>query len=162
MSSDDSVPKTRTVTKPQARVVAPPPDDGDATVIRPRSANAAPPTASSDGGNNLPVGTSLGEFELTVLLTLLRLGTGTWGAAIRRDIQERTTRELPVSVVYVTLQRLEKKGMVRSYVGNPSAERGGRRRRHYLIDVTGEQALGRSFRAFRTLTAGLEARLESL
>ena len=104
----------------------------------------------------------LGEFELTVLLTLVRLGNGTWGAAIRRDIQERTTRELPVSVVYVTLQRLEKKGMVRSYVGNPSAERGGRRRRHYLIDVAGEQALGRSFRAFRTLTAGLEARLESL
>ena len=96
----------------------------------------------------------LGEFELIVLLTLLRLGNGTWGAAIRRDIQERTTRELPVSVVYVTLERLEKKGMVRSYVGNPSAERGGRRRRHYLIDVAGEQALGRSFRAFRTLTAG--------
>jgi serine/threonine protein kinase len=71
MSSDDSVPKTRTVTKPQARVVAPPPTDlgeGDATVIKPRSANTAPPTASSDGGNNLPVGTSLGEFELTETL----------------------------------------------------------------------------------------------
>jgi DNA-binding PadR family transcriptional regulator len=104
----------------------------------------------------------LGEFELVVLLTLLRLGNGTWGAAIRRDIQERTTRELPVSVVYVTLQRLEKKGMVKSYVGNPSAERGGRRRRHYLIDAPGEHALGRSFRAFRTLTQGLEQRLESL
>ena len=104
----------------------------------------------------------LGEFEQVVLLTLLRLGNGAWGAAIRRDIQERTQRELPISVVYVTLQRLEKKGMVRSYVGNPTAERGGRRRRHYLIDTPGEQALGRSFRAFRTLSAGLEQQLESL
>src|SRR5258706_7148781 len=71
MSSDDSeTPKTRTVTKPQARVVAPPPttDDGDATIIRPRPANTAPPTASSEGGNHLPVGTSLGEFELTEVL----------------------------------------------------------------------------------------------
>jgi DNA-binding PadR family transcriptional regulator len=104
----------------------------------------------------------LGEFEQVVLLTLLRLGNGAWGAAIRRDIQERTQRELPISVVYVTLQRLEKKAMVRSYVGNPTAERGGRRRRHYLIDTPGEQALGRSFRAFRTLSAGLEQQLESL
>jgi DNA-binding PadR family transcriptional regulator len=104
----------------------------------------------------------LGEFELIVLLTLLRLGNGTWGAAIRRDIQERTTRELPVSVVYVTLQRLEKKGLVRSYLGVPTAERGGRRRRHYLIDTLGEQAVGRSFRVFRSLTQGLEGQLENL
>lgn len=104
----------------------------------------------------------LGEFEQVVLLTLLRLGNGAWGASIRRDIQERTGRDLPVSVVYVTLQRLEKKGLVRSYVGNPTAERGGRRRRHYLIDTPGEQALGRSYRAFRTLTEGIEQQLESL
>ena len=104
----------------------------------------------------------LGEFEFVVLLTLLRLGNGTWGAALRRDIQERTTRELPVSVVYVTLQRLENKGLVRSYLGNPTAERGGRRRRHYLIDTPGEQALGRSFRALRALTQGLEGQLEKL
>lgn len=104
----------------------------------------------------------LGEFEQVVLLTLLRLGNGAWGAAIRRDVQDRLGRELPVSVVYVTLQRLEKKGMVRSYIGEPSNERGGRRRRHYLIDTPGEQALGRSYRAFRTLTEGLEPTLAQL
>jgi len=104
----------------------------------------------------------LGEFEMVVLLTLLRLGNGTWGAAIRRDIQERIGRELPVSVVYVTLTRLEKKGMVRSYVGNPTAERGGRRRRHYLIDTPGEEALGRSYRTLKKLVAGLEEQLEGL
>ena len=104
----------------------------------------------------------LGEFELVVLLTLLRLGNGTWGAAVRRDLQERTGRDLPVSVVYVTLQRLEKKGMVRSYVGEPTAERGGRRRRHYLIDTQGEQAVGRSYRTLKKLTAGMEGQLEGL
>lgn len=104
----------------------------------------------------------LGEFEQVVLLSLLRLGNGTWGAAIRRDIQERIGRELPVSVVYVTLQRLEKKGMVKSYVGQPIAERGGRRRRHYLIDTPGEHALGRSYRALRRMSEGLEERLETL
>ena len=104
----------------------------------------------------------LGEFEQVVLLSLLRLGNGAWGAAIRRDIQERIGRELPVSVVYVTLQRMEKKGWVRSYVGDPTNERGGRRRRHYLIDTPGEHALGRSYRALRKMTEGLEATLENL
>ena len=104
----------------------------------------------------------IGEFEQVVLLSLLRLGNGTWGAAIRRDIQDRIGRELPVSVVYVTLQRMEKKGMVRSYVGEPTAERGGRRRRHYLIDTAGEHALGRSYRALKKMAEGLEDRLAGL
>lgn len=104
----------------------------------------------------------LGEFEQVVLLSLLRLGNGTFGAAIRRDIQDRLGRELPVSVVYVTLQRMEKKGFVKSYVGEPTRERGGRRRRHYLIDTPGEHALGRSWRAFRKMSDGLEATLEAL
>ena len=104
----------------------------------------------------------LGEFEQVVLLSLLRLGNGAWGAAIRRDIQDRIGRELPVSVVYVTLQRMEKKGWVKSYVGAPTAERGGRRRRHYLIDTKGEHALGRSYRALVKMSEGLEARLAAL
>ena len=104
----------------------------------------------------------IGEFEQVVLLSLLRLGNGTWGAAIRRDIQDRIGRELPVSVVYVTLQRMERKGWVKSYVGEPVPERGGRRRRHYLIDTPGEHALGRSYRALRKLTDGLEDRLAAL
>jgi DNA-binding PadR family transcriptional regulator len=104
----------------------------------------------------------IGEFEQVVLLSLLRLGNGTWGAAIRRDIQERIGRELPVSVVYVTLQRMERKGFVRSYVGEPTKERGGRRRRHYLLDTLGEQALGRSYRALTKMAEGLEGRLAAL
>ena len=104
----------------------------------------------------------IGEFEQVVLLSLLRLGNGAWGAAIRRNIQDRIGRELPVSVVYVTLQRMEKKGMVKSYIGAPTALRGGRRRRHYLIDTPGEHALGRSYRALKKMSEGLEDRLAAL
>ena len=104
----------------------------------------------------------LGEFEQVVLLALLRLGNGTWGAEIRREIQDRLGRELPVSVVYVTLRRMEQKGWVKSYVGEPTRERGGRRRRHYLMDTPGEHALGKSYRALKTMIEGLEERLQTL
>ena len=73
-----------------------------------------------------------GEFELLVLLALMRLGNGAFGAAIHREIATRTGRDLPASSVYVTLDRLEGKRMVCSYTGTPTHERGGRRRKHYL------------------------------
>ena len=104
----------------------------------------------------------LGEFEQVVLLALLRLGNGTWGAEIRREIQDRVGRDLPVSVVYVTLRRMDQKGWVKSYVGEPTRERGGRRRRHYLMDTPGEHALGKSYRALKRMIEGMEERLETL
>lgn len=104
----------------------------------------------------------LGEFEQLVLLTLLRLGNGAYGAAIRRDIQDRTAREVAIGSLYMTLGRLEQKKMVVSYVGNPTPERGGRRRRHYLIDTAGEQALGRAYRTFKVISEGLHEQLEQM
>jgi DNA-binding PadR family transcriptional regulator len=103
----------------------------------------------------------LGELELLVLLALLRLGNGTYGAEIRREIAERTTRDVPVSSIYVTLDRLERKRMVVSYVGNPTPERGGRRRTHFLLDTAGQKALGRAYRTLRAMTDTLEGRLEN-
>ena len=104
----------------------------------------------------------LGELELLVLLALVRLGNGAYGAAIRREIRERAGREVAVSSVYVTLGRLVAKGMVASYVGNPSAERGGRRRTHYLLDAAGQAALGRAFRTFQKMTGGFEQQLAGM
>lgn len=104
----------------------------------------------------------VGEFEHFVLLALVRLGNGAYGAAIRREIRERTGRDASVGTVYMTLGRLEKKKMVVSYVGNPSPHRGGRRRRHYLIDREGEKALGRAYRAFAAMTDGIEIDLARL
>jgi DNA-binding PadR family transcriptional regulator len=104
----------------------------------------------------------LGEFEQIVLLALLRLGNGAFGAAIHREIVSRTGRDTPPSAVYVTLDRLEAKKMVCSYTGNPTPQRGGRRRTHYLLDTAGQRALARSYRAFTLMTAGLQAELDGL
>lgn len=104
----------------------------------------------------------VGEFELLVLLSLLRLGNGAYGASIRRDIQERTTREVAIGTVYMTLARLEQKGLICSYVGNPSPHRGGRRRKHFLMDSAGQRALGRAYRTFKSMSDGLQQELEAL
>ena len=104
----------------------------------------------------------IGEFEALVLMSLLRLGNGAYGASIRRDIQERTTREVGVGTVYMTLARLEEKGMICSYSGNPSPHRGGRRRKHYLMDTAGQRALGRAYRTHKAMAEGIEQDLERL
>lgn len=104
----------------------------------------------------------LGEFEQLVLLALLRLGNGAYGATILREIRERTHRDVPIGSVYVTLARLEKKKMVVSYVGEPSPERGGRRRKHYVMNDPGQRALGRAYRAIRAMADGMQPQLEAL
>lgn len=104
----------------------------------------------------------LGEFEQIVLMSLLRLGNGAYGAAILRDVRDRTRRDVSVGTLYMTLGRLARKKMVVSYIGNPTATRGGRRRKHYLIDTPGEHALGRAYRSLLAMTDGLEERLAAL
>lgn len=104
----------------------------------------------------------VGEFEHFILLALVRLGNGAYGAAIRREIRDRTGRDASIGTVYMTLGRLEKKKMIVSYIGNPSPQRGGRRRRHYLIETAGQQALGRAYRAFTKMAEGLEGELAGL
>ena len=104
----------------------------------------------------------LGEFELLVLLALVRLGNGAYGASIRREIRERTGRDAAVGTVYMALWRLEEKRMIASYAGLPTPQRGGRRRKHYLIHKTGEQALGRACRAVAAMSDGIEAQLLAL
>jgi PadR family transcriptional regulator len=104
----------------------------------------------------------VGEFEHFVLLALVRLGNGAYGASIRREIRERTGRDSSVGTVYMTLARLEAKKMIVSYVGIPTQVRGGRRRKHYLIDVEGQKALGRAYRAFTAMAEGIETELLAL
>jgi DNA-binding PadR family transcriptional regulator len=107
-------------------------------------------------------GTVLGEFESLVLIALLRLGNGAFGAAIHREIVARTGRAIAAGAVYVTLDRLEAKRMVCSYVGNPSRERGGRRRKHYLLDTAGQRALLRAYRMFLSMIAGMQEEFDTL
>ena len=104
----------------------------------------------------------LGEFEQLVLFALVRLGPDAYGATIRREIEARTHRALSISAVYTTLERLEQKGLVRSRIGEPTAERGGRRKKHVELLPMGARALKVAYDAFTGMTEGLEPRLKAL
>jgi PadR family transcriptional regulator, regulatory protein PadR len=105
---------------------------------------------------------TLGEFEQLVLLALVRLGPEAYGATVRREIEERSGRALSISAVYTTLERLEQKGLVRSWVGEPTPQRGGRRRKHFELRPLGARALKVAHAAYAGMTAGLEHRLKAL
>lgn len=83
----------------------------------------------------------LGDLEELVLLAVLRLGDGAYGAALRTELRERAGRTVSISTVYVTLMRLEEKGYVRSWMGEPSGERGGKAKRHFALRPEGLEAL---------------------
>ena len=104
----------------------------------------------------------LGEFEQMVLLALVRLGPDAYGATVRREIELRAQRDLSISAVYTTLERLEQKGLVRSRVGEPTAERGGRRRRHFELLPLGSRSMRDAYNALTGMTAGIERRLKTL
>jgi PadR family transcriptional regulator, regulatory protein PadR len=105
---------------------------------------------------------TLGEFEQLILLALVRLGPDAYGATVRREIEEYAGRELSISAVYTTLERLEQKGFVRSRIGAPTPERGGRRRRHFELLPLGARSLRNAYRALTGMTAGIERRLKTL
>ena len=102
-----------------------------------------------------PVANHLGEFEQLVLLTLLRLGASGYGVTVREELQRRAGRPVSLGTVYKTLVRLEAKGLVSAHIGEPTRERGGRRKKHYTITLAGRRALQRSLSALRALTRGL-------
>ncbi len=85
--------------------------------------------------------TYLGEFEEIVLLTVAVLAGEAYGFRITHQIIEQTGRNVRLNQVHAALHRLEEKGMVRSAMGNATAERGGRRKRLFTITAYGEQTL---------------------
>jgi PadR family transcriptional regulator PadR len=103
----------------------------------------------------------LGDFEQLVLMGVLRLGEDAYGAAIRQEIHIRSGRDISINAVYTTLDRLEAKGLLRSWVGEPTAQRGGRRRKFYALRPSGDAALRQAYRAFTAMARGLEERLET-
>jgi DNA-binding PadR family transcriptional regulator len=77
---------------------------------------------------------------------------------VRREIELRTGRDLSIGAVYGTLERLESKGYVSSFLGEPTAERGGRAKRLFRIEAEGQRALRNTQEAMRKMTAGLKGR----
>ena len=86
-------------------------------------------------------GEFLGEFEQVVLLAVARLRDTGYGVSIRQEISRCTGREVTVGSVYATLERLESKGLVRSWEGESTPRRGGRARRHFALEPKGVEAL---------------------
>ena len=101
----------------------------------------------------------LGEFEQIVLLALTRLGSDGYGISIAGDITARTGREVSLGAVYKTLERLEDKGLVTSRIGEPTPERGGRRKKYFRIAAIGQRALRQSMAGLRSMADGLESEL---
>jgi len=99
---------------------------------------------------------NLGEFEQVVLLAILRLRDRAYGASIRTEIAKCTQREPTPGALYTTLDRLEDKGLVKTNMGHPTPERGGRRKRFYKVSPAGVDAVARAQTAFRRLLDGVE------
>jgi len=100
----------------------------------------------------------LGELEQIVLLAVLRLDDDAYGVPIRLEIEDRTGRSLTVGALYRTLDRLEAKGYVTSWFGEPTAERGGRSKRYFRVRPAGLRALRASRDALTAMWEGLEPR----
>ncbi len=95
----------------------------------------------------------LGEFELVVLLALTRLGEAAYGASIHQEILDTTGRDVSIPAVYVTLRRMERKGLVASRMGE-SATSSRRKTRNYRVLPEGEDAIDRSRELLENLWAG--------
>ncbi|MEM1407883.1 MAG: helix-turn-helix transcriptional regulator [Bacteroidota bacterium] len=86
-------------------------------------------------------GTHLGELEELVLLTVGALADQAYGVSVMDEIADNTGRSLNISAVHSVLKRLEGKGMVKSSMGGATNERGGRRKRFFLLTYLGKKAL---------------------
>lgn len=83
----------------------------------------------------------LGEFEELVLLTIVYLDKDAYGVAIKEDIEGRSKRAISIGALHTTLTRLEEKGYIKSWMGEPTSERGGRRKRFFEITHRGKVEL---------------------
>src|SRR5437773_1414174 len=84
---------------------------------------------------------SLGQFEQLVLSAILALGDKAYGVTIHEKVEEISAKSISLGAVYVTLDRLEDKGFIMSWLSDPTPERGGRSKRHYQLQGLGERAV---------------------
>ena len=99
----------------------------------------------------------LGEFEQVVLFAVAQI-EDPYGTTIREEIERRTGRQVSAGAIYTTLDRLEARGLLTSWWGEPTAERGGKRKRHYKLKPSGREALARSWQAMRAMARGFDAK----
>jgi PadR family transcriptional regulator len=102
---------------------------------------------------------TIGDFEQLVLFALVRLGADAYGGSLRREIEARTGRTISAGALYTALDRLETRGFVASRLGEPTPERGGKRKRLYTLQPAGERALTRVYESLRLMAGGVAGRL---
>ena len=101
----------------------------------------------------------LGEFEQMVLLAILQVEGETYGVPIVEEIERRTGRSVSRAAVYVTLRRLEKRGLLTSWMSDPTGERGGKARRCVRVEPEGAELLRESRRAMDRMWDDLDPAL---
>jgi DNA-binding PadR family transcriptional regulator len=97
----------------------------------------------------------IGEFEYLILAATKRLGDDAYGASIRKEIESATGGGCSIGALYTTLDRLEAKGFVRTWMGEPTPERGGRSKRRVRITVLGVKAAADFFKAMSRVSEGV-------
>lgn len=103
---------------------------------------------------------TIGEFEELVLLAALRLGEGAYGLSITNEIVETAGRPAVRAAVYVTLRRLEKRGLISTYRETEEEAPGGKPRRFVSVEERGLELLRASRKSLQKMWSGLEALLE--
>src|SRR5258708_24741874 len=101
----------------------------------------------------------IGELEHVVLLAILRLGDQAYAVSVRDEILQCTGRDVSRGSIYITLDRLETKGYLKSRLADPTPERGGRAKRFYTLSPMAIEALKENRRALVALWRGLDAQL---
>ena len=97
----------------------------------------------------------LTSLEQHLLLAIIGLHPNAYGVSIQDHIKERTGREPSTGSIYAAIDRLEEKGFVKSRQGEPTKERGGRRKLYFTITAPGQHTLRQSLQAIRSLSQGL-------
>lgn len=97
---------------------------------------------------------AIGEFEILILMAVLRLDQDAYAPAVRAEIERRTGRGVSRGAVYITLDRLESKGLLVSNLAG--ADEGGRQRRYYQVPAKGVRAIRRTLSALEQMRQGLE------
>ena len=97
----------------------------------------------------------LGEFEYLMLTAAARLGDEAYGLAIRQEIEQATGRPCSLGALYTTLDRLELKGLIKTWMGDPTPQRGGRPKRMVRITSKGEQAAAAFYEAVMRVSRGV-------
>jgi DNA-binding PadR family transcriptional regulator len=105
---------------------------------------------------------ALGDFEQVILFALARLNGEAHGAAIAQEIETRTARHVSPGGLYTVLDRLEAKGLVTSWIGESTPERGGRRRRVYRLEPAGARELREWYRGIKDIAVGTGPLLDAL